>query len=158
MRFDSVIRAGTAVLQGGAVEKLDIAISDGRIAALLQSGSAVEAGETIEAGGLHVLPGIIDAHLHPDTASAARGARPPMRGWRVSSRKPIHHRTPAPAGSRWTRRRAGGAMVLHLGCPQTFRNHGGHTNAGRPAYPQPAAQEPDCGGGTSADGVAIARR
>ena len=64
MSYDLLIRGGRAVLPGGTVEAVDIAVSDGLIAALLAPGTAVDATETLEATGLHVLPGAIDAHLH----------------------------------------------------------------------------------------------
>ena len=58
--FDLLIRNGTAVLPWGEAV-LDVGVRDGRIAAL---GAAGTAGETIDATGLHVLPGLIDPHVH----------------------------------------------------------------------------------------------
>ena len=56
-----LIRGGTAVLPDG-VRRADIAIEDGRIAAIAAD---LEGGrEEIDARGLVVLPGLIDVHLH----------------------------------------------------------------------------------------------
>src|ERR1700678_4473835 len=64
MRFDLVIRGGTAVLPQTDGVATDIAISNGRIAAMLSPGAAAEATETLDASGKTVLPGVIDVHLH----------------------------------------------------------------------------------------------
>jgi dihydroorotase len=61
-QFDLVIRGGTAVLPWG-MEATDIGVRDGRIAALGVPATAA-AAETIDATGLHVLPGLIDPHVH----------------------------------------------------------------------------------------------
>lgn len=63
MAFDLIIRGGT-VVSGGA-RRLDVAVRDGRVAALLPPGGAPRrAGREIDARGLLVLPGVIDAHTH----------------------------------------------------------------------------------------------
>ncbi len=58
---DLVIRGGAVVLPDG-VQSLDIAVDDGRIVAL-EPGLA-DGRETVDAAGLHVLPGMIDPHVH----------------------------------------------------------------------------------------------
>jgi dihydroorotase len=60
--YDLLIRNGTAVLPWGS-EQTDIGVRHGRIAALGVSSGAT-ADETIDAAGLHVLPGLIDSHVH----------------------------------------------------------------------------------------------
>src|SRR3954466_13664326 len=60
-QYDLVIRGGTCVLPWGE-ERTDVGVRNGRIAAL-GAGSAA-ADQVIEAGGLHVLPGLIDPHVH----------------------------------------------------------------------------------------------
>ncbi|MFQ3623753.1 MAG: amidohydrolase family protein, partial [Acetobacteraceae bacterium] len=60
--FDLLIRGGTAVLPWGE-EATDIGVRSGRIAALGAPAHAT-ADETIDARGLVVLPGLIDAHVH----------------------------------------------------------------------------------------------
>ncbi len=74
MPFDTLIRGGDVVLPyGGGVRSIDLAISDGHIAAHLEPGTDAEAGETIDATGRVIFPGIIDPHVHlnlgePETA------------------------------------------------------------------------------------------
>ncbi len=58
--FDLLIRGGTAVLPWGE-DAADIGVRDGRIAAIGASGTA---DQVIDATGLHVLPGLIDPHVH----------------------------------------------------------------------------------------------
>jgi len=60
--FDLLIRGGVCALPWG-LEALDIGAKDGRIAALGVSSHA-SAEEVIDASGLHVLPGLIDPHVH----------------------------------------------------------------------------------------------
>jgi len=61
--INTVIRNGLVVGPDG-VREADVAVSDGRI---VRIGVALEAAgaEEIDAGGLLVLPGVIDAHAHP---------------------------------------------------------------------------------------------
>jgi len=59
-RFDLVVRNGTIVTPGH-LEQADVGITGGRIAQL--GGTMAGAGE-IDAGGLLVIPGGIDAHVH----------------------------------------------------------------------------------------------
>jgi allantoinase len=60
MSFDVLIREATVV---GAEGRLDIGVADGLIA---EMGPELEgpAGEEIDARGLHLLPGVIDGHVH----------------------------------------------------------------------------------------------
>ncbi len=60
-RHDLLIAGGTVATPGGLIP-LDIAVSNGRIAALgrIDGGAA----ETFDARGLHVLPGAIDTQVH----------------------------------------------------------------------------------------------
>ena len=60
--FDLIIRNGTFVAAAEAAA-LDIGVSDGRIVAL-QPGLQGSAREMIDAGGLHIFPGLIDSHVH----------------------------------------------------------------------------------------------
>jgi dihydroorotase len=61
-RYDLILRGGACVLPWG-VETTDVGVRDGRIAALGDLRMA-EAAESIDCRGLHVLPGLIDAHVH----------------------------------------------------------------------------------------------
>lgn len=62
MHYDLIIRGGTCVLPWG-IEQTDVAAEAGHIASLHVT-AADEADEVIDAAGLHVLPGLIDSHVH----------------------------------------------------------------------------------------------
>ena len=64
MRFDLVMRGGTVVLPETDGVAADVAINDGKIAAILLPGAAVDAAETLDVSSRIVLPGVIDVHLH----------------------------------------------------------------------------------------------
>lgn len=87
---DLVVRGGEAVLPGAGQVACDLAVSGGRIAAILAPGAACAAEAELDARGLVILPGAIDVHLHlghgkdiarprvpedaeRETAAAARG-------------------------------------------------------------------------------------
>lgn len=55
---------GGLVVGAGGVRSADIAVADGRIAALLAPGATVAAADVVDARGLHILPGVIDTHVH----------------------------------------------------------------------------------------------
>lgn len=60
MRFDKVVRGGTVWSGSGAIEA-DVAISGETVAAV---GRGLEAEEVIDATGMDLFPGAIDAHVH----------------------------------------------------------------------------------------------
>ena len=60
--FDLLIRGGTAATPSG-IARADVAVKDGRIAAIGALGKA-KAASVFEAKGLHVLPGVIDTQVH----------------------------------------------------------------------------------------------
>ncbi len=60
--FDLLVHGGTCVSHRG-VERADVGIRGGRITAIGELGSA-DAGERLDAAGLHVLPGVIDPQVH----------------------------------------------------------------------------------------------
>ena len=79
--FDLILKGGTVVNHDGAGVR-DLGIKDGRFAAIGDLGQA-SAGETVDCRGLHVLPGVIDSHVHfrepglthkEDLESGSRGA------------------------------------------------------------------------------------
>ncbi|MGH6954479.1 MAG: dihydroorotase, partial [Alphaproteobacteria bacterium] len=61
-RYDLIVRGGTLATAEG-VREADVGIRDGRIAALGALAGAASV-ETIDARGLHVLPGVIDTQVH----------------------------------------------------------------------------------------------
>ena len=64
MSYDLIIKGGLAVLETGPA-RADIFISGGKIAAVRKpSKTAGGAARVLDAGGLIVLPGLIDAHVH----------------------------------------------------------------------------------------------
>lgn len=60
--LDLAIRGGTVVAADG-VRRADVGIADGRIVAVAEALDDA-ARETLDADGLHVLPGSVDAHVH----------------------------------------------------------------------------------------------
>jgi dihydroorotase len=60
--FDLVFKGGTVVNHAG-VGSADIGVKDGKIASIGSIGENL-AGETIDARGLHILPGVIDTQVH----------------------------------------------------------------------------------------------
>ncbi|MBB3899685.1 dihydroorotase [Roseococcus suduntuyensis] len=83
-RFDMILRGGQAVLPWG-IEPLDIGVRDGRIAAMGDLRKA-EADQVLDCARLHVLPGLIDAHVHlrepgdPNVETIATGTRAAVLG------------------------------------------------------------------------------
>lgn len=81
MRYDLIIKGGIVITPNGMGEA-DIGIAGGKIAHL--GGIASETGDAVlDASGLHVLPGVIDSHVHfrepgaehkEDLASGSRAA------------------------------------------------------------------------------------
>src|SRR5688572_23729748 len=72
-RFDAVVRGGRVVTPDG-VRDVDVAIDGSRIAAL---GSALQGARTIDASGLLVLPGGVDAHVHAPPLGLSATANEP---------------------------------------------------------------------------------
>lgn len=62
--FDTIIRGGTVALPQGLMQPADLAIRDGKVAALLTPGADAEARHEIAADGRLVMPGVLDVHLH----------------------------------------------------------------------------------------------
>jgi dihydroorotase len=61
--WDTLVRGGTLVTPAG-VYAADIAISDGRIAAIVAPGTPGDATRVIDATGRHLFAGAIDVHSH----------------------------------------------------------------------------------------------
>ena len=66
MHFDTVVTNRRVVIPRQGIQRVDLGISDGRLAALLDPGVAASytAATTIDARDRHVLPGLIDPHTH----------------------------------------------------------------------------------------------
>ncbi|MBZ9987204.1 dihydroorotase family protein [Mesorhizobium sp. BH1-1-5] len=61
--FETLIR-GAALVNADGLSRGDIGIAGGKVAAIIGSGEAAEAGTVIDASGCFVLPGLVDAHAH----------------------------------------------------------------------------------------------
>ena len=63
--FDLLVRGGTVIDPAqGLHAKLDVAISDGRIAKVAADIAESDAKEVVDATGMYVTPGLIDIHVH----------------------------------------------------------------------------------------------
>lgn len=63
--LDLLVTGATVVTAESPAFRADIGIRNGRIAAFLEPGADVPADELLSAAGRFVLPGLIDAHVHP---------------------------------------------------------------------------------------------
>jgi dihydroorotase len=63
MGVDLVLKDGEIVTPNG-VFKGGIAVQGGRVTAITSSSSLPPASKVIDCDGLHILPGVIDAHVH----------------------------------------------------------------------------------------------
>jgi dihydropyrimidinase len=59
-----VVTGGKVLLPDGSLIEADLAIRDGKISAVLERGFAGSYGDVVDARGLTILPGVVDAHLH----------------------------------------------------------------------------------------------
>ena len=83
MPFDLVITGGRVLDPGRNMDALlDVAVSDGRIAALRNGVDSAEATRTIDAKGRLVVPGLIDAHTHLFEHGLDSGVDPDLAGVR----------------------------------------------------------------------------
>ena len=90
---DFVLRGGTLVFPDRDPAPHDVLVQDGKISAVLDPGAAAPAGIAQQsAAGLHVFPGLIDAHVHfgmgekiteysTETANAAQGGFTTLLGY-----------------------------------------------------------------------------
>ena len=84
MHYDLIVRGGTCVLPWGEVEA-DLGVRHGRIAAIgLASGDTAE--HMFDAAHLHVLPGLIDPHVHFRDSGVSGGADPSVETIESGSR------------------------------------------------------------------------
>jgi dihydroorotase len=83
--YDLLLRGGTVIDPAAGVHALkDLAVTGGKIAAMFDPGTEQRAREVVDVGGLVVVPGLIDMHVHvfpgvshfgldPDSTCLARG-------------------------------------------------------------------------------------
>lgn len=100
MEYDLRLTGGDAVLSGQGRVPVDVCVSDGKLAALVEPGApALPAKETLDVSGKVIVPGAIDAHVHLgqditvpksaddvslETASAAAGGVTTMLAYLMS--------------------------------------------------------------------------
>lgn len=63
MTLDTLILGGT-IISGGTIRQANLGVQSGRVAALLTPDLTPTAANVIDAAGLWILPGLIDAHVH----------------------------------------------------------------------------------------------
>lgn len=61
---DLKLTGGKVLLPGAGLVQADVLVAGGRIAAVTAPGASDAAAETVPVGGLVVLPGAVDAHIH----------------------------------------------------------------------------------------------
>ena len=65
MPFDLLLTGGHVIDPGNSIDTpADVAVTDGRIAAVEAGIPASQAGRTIDVSGLYVTPGLVDIHVH----------------------------------------------------------------------------------------------
>ena len=62
--MDILIKNGRVVIPKVGIREVDLAIQNGKIAAILERGTQASAGEVIDAEGKYIFPGLIDPHVH----------------------------------------------------------------------------------------------
>jgi allantoinase len=60
----SLLISGGKLVDELSVREVDLLLEDGHVAAILRRGHAQTADAVVDAHGLHVLPGVVDAHVH----------------------------------------------------------------------------------------------
>lgn len=63
MVYDLIVKNGTIVTEAGET-KADLAVKDGKVAAILKSSEDVQANEILDINGKYIMPGAIDPHVH----------------------------------------------------------------------------------------------
>ncbi len=64
MRYDLVIKGGTAVFPFHGTIRCDIGVRNGKVTAIADDIASAEAGEVVDARGRYVFPGAVDSHFH----------------------------------------------------------------------------------------------
>jgi dihydropyrimidinase/allantoinase len=64
MKYDLLIKGGSAVMPFHGTVNCDIGVRDGKIAAIADAIASSDANEVLDARGKHVFPGAVDSHFH----------------------------------------------------------------------------------------------
>src|SRR3954454_2983598 len=74
-KYDLLLQGGHVIDAKNGISALrDVAIKDGKIAAVAAKLDPRDALKTVNVGGLHVTPGLIDIHVHVYTGTGERGS------------------------------------------------------------------------------------
>jgi dihydropyrimidinase len=130
--LDLVVEGGELVTDAG-VQRADIGIAEGRVALLGAPGTLPLAAETIDARGRHILPGLVDGHVHvalslgefttrdgfaEASGAAAFGGTTTIIDFAI----PLSHETPATALERRMEESAGQCYVDYSFHPTVARS------------------------------------
>lgn len=75
MAFDLVLKGGHLIDPKNGIDgALDLAIEDGKVAAVAANVPAEQAAQVIDVNGLYVTPGLVDIHMHAYATPGHRGA------------------------------------------------------------------------------------
>ena len=64
MKLDLLIKNGNVVFPQTGVQKVNVGVKDGKIVGIYDDTANLNAAKTLDINGLHVFPGVIDAHQH----------------------------------------------------------------------------------------------
>ena len=62
--MSSLLVSGGQLVDELSVRRADLLIQDGRVAAVLPAHHARTADDVLDVTGLHILPGVVDGHVH----------------------------------------------------------------------------------------------
>ena len=77
-----ILISGGLLVSGSSITKMDVAVTGEKIIDVSPHPSNIEAKRTIDATGLYVLPGLIDAHNHPINLDKMDFFHPKCGFWR----------------------------------------------------------------------------
>src|SRR5436190_18819413 len=74
-KYDLLLQGGHVIDARNRISgRRDVAIKDGKIAAVVEKIDPKEALKTVDVGGLYVAPGLVDIHVHVYTGTGERGS------------------------------------------------------------------------------------
>ena len=76
VRYQLVLKGGHVIDPRNQLDAvMDVAVADGKIAAVRANINPAEARTVVDVSGLYVTPGLIDAHVHVFATTGMKGAR-----------------------------------------------------------------------------------
>jgi dihydroorotase len=74
-QYDLLLKGGHVIDPGNDIDQLmDVAVKDGKIAAVAKSIPAAQASKSVDAKGLYVTPGLVDLHVHIFAGTGEKGS------------------------------------------------------------------------------------